>query len=170
MKHLLLLALIMGLVACDRTGPLDAKDPKAIYLESNLPHLKVVRDQLAFEYVTCKHNIERLRVIAGSFNHEASRYRIRVKVESMEALKDQLKEHLDKIDAEAEQGIALKEINNVDGGGLRHANVSRLMSQSTNCLKNAKAANSSVVRIYNNSEDETPPPKVVRVSKETKHN
>lgn len=165
MKRLMLIALSMVMVACDNTGPLDAKDPKALYLESNLPHLKSIREELAFEYIACKHNIEKLQAIAASFEHEVSKNRICIKVESMKVLRDQLKAQLNKIDAEAEQGIALREINKIDGGGLRLTDTHKLLAQSANCLKNAKAANSSVGRIYQTSDDELHPPKVIPVRK-----
>lgn len=161
MKQLMLLIVAIACVACERVGPLDANDPRAIYLEQNLPHLKLVRDQIAFEYVTCKHNIEKLLLLCSSFHHEEAKEHIRAKVESLKLQRNQLKFQLDRIDTEVEHGIARREINQIDGGGLRQQELNKLMAQSAKCLKTAKDANSAVVRIYDNTE--VAPPKVVPV-------
>jgi hypothetical protein len=164
MKHLLLV-ISLAFVACDNTGPLDKKDPKAIYLDTNLPGLKVVRDQLAGEYITCKKNIKRLQTVASSFKHTESKFRLQVKVDSLKMLQDQLKAQLDKIDTEVEHGIALKEINNVDGGGLRHSDINKLMIQSSACLKSARAANHSASTMIEVQSDQISPPKVIPVKR-----
>jgi len=73
------------------------------------------------------------------------------------AQRDELKHQLQKIDSTAEQGIALREFNIIDGGGERATELSLLTKESQQRVDGATKLNSNIHKMYNNKAVEQAP-------------
>lgn len=139
----------MMFTACEQSPDLPSNDVRIRYLEMNLPQLKNLRDQIAFQIKTCKSNIDHLGDVRGSFNQEASIKMVDVKIQAIRQQQLQLNQQLQRIDTEAERGIALKEFNTIDGGGERRKEIDALTAESQQRVAMAIKMNETIDGMYN---------------------
>lgn len=152
------------LVGCERSPIIKSSDPKHSYMEQNLPQVKNVREQVAFQIVQCNVNISNLNRLWRQFTQPDSRKVVEEKLKQVEAQKQCLWEQLDRIDAEVEKGIALQSFNKIDGGGTREEFFNEMVKNAYRSVNSARAVNGRVTQLYGGSltaQSEVPPRAIV---------
>lgn len=139
----------MMFTACEHSHDLPSNDVRVQHLEQNYPQLKNLRDQIVFQEKTCRQNVDHLMGVRRSFSQEASRNLVDNKIKAVRQQQQQLIAQLNRIDAEVERGIALKEFNTIDGGGERKTEIEALTQESAQRIATAARLNGDVDVAYN---------------------
>ena len=104
-------------------------EAKNVYMEQTLPQIKKVREQIVFQMKTCDENVVKLHNLKGTFEHQESREFVQSKITQIEKQKQAMREHLVKIDAQVEKGMALQLFNSIDGGGLHNEELDKITQE-----------------------------------------
>lgn len=121
-------------IAKTRTNTIE----KNKFLSEFNPALKVLRDQLVAEISTLDGHVQRLENIRSSFSQEGSRAFVTQRIETLQVQRQNLKQQLDRIDVEAEKGVALREFNKMDGGGIASEENAKLAAGAQEALGEAR--------------------------------
>lgn len=117
-----------------------ASAEKASFLEEFNPQLKSVHDKLQAELSSCESNIKNLKGMARSFNQPGAKAAVEGKIQLFEGKAQSLRSQLNRIEEEAEKGVALRTFNQIDGGGMVDQDVSELLKDSQAVLGDAATA------------------------------
>lgn len=151
-RNIIILGLIsLTFAACEPSHDVPNNDARIVYLESNYPQLKNLRDQLVFQIKASKKNVDQLNTLKSSFTQDASRSMVDKKILAIKQQQEQLIEQLKRIDTEAERGIALREFNTIDGGGERKDEIAALTNESQQRVASATSLNNNIDVMYNGS-------------------
>lgn len=121
---------------------------KEEFLTQYNPRAKVARDQLLAEQRVCEENIAKLERLRRGFEQEASRNFVDRKLQDLEQERQNIINQLRSIDAEVEQGLALKEFNAVDGGGKRVSDMDELLDKADDTVSKARQMNRELARSF----------------------
>lgn len=113
---------------------------KASFLKEFSPQLKTVHDKLRAELNSCEANIKNLKGMARSFNQPGAKAAVEGKIQLFEGKAQSLRSQLNRIEEEAEKGVALRTFNQIDGGGMVDQDVSELLKDSQAVLGDAATA------------------------------
>lgn len=111
---------------------------KEKFLTEFNPQLKLVREELSSEISTLDANISRLKRLRFGFKQSESKQFLTDKIDSVDAQRQKLREHLGRIEAEVEKGLALREINKLEGGGKVSEETAQLLGSATKSLREAR--------------------------------
>lgn len=151
-RNIIILGLIsLTFAACEPSRDMPNNDARIVYLESNYPQLKNLRDQLVFQIKTSKKNVDQLNTLKSSFTQDASKEMVEKKISVIKQQQEQLINQLKRIDTEAERGIALKEFNTIDGGGERKSEIAALTNEAQQRVASATSLNNNIDVMYNGS-------------------
>ena len=156
--------LLLALVSCDRAPVyVPDSDQRMRFLTEYYPSLKTLHDQLIFESLNCWRNLATLKKMRSSFNEKESIELVGQKIREVEQQRASLKQHVQRIQTEAEKGIAFKTFQKIDGGGTRQPALLQLESDCVNAL--ARARKSAAIRFQESDSDNPgfPPPKAIPV-------
>ena len=133
-----LLACLVGLSGCEPDATVVAA--KDEFLREMSPQMKVMRDRLLGELVSCETSLKELKVLARSFNQPSAKAAVEKKIGVFELKCGSLKEQLSRIEEEVEKGVALRKFNQIEGGGLIDQDLADMMKDSQSALNNAEQA------------------------------
>jgi hypothetical protein len=156
--------LLLALVSCDRAPVyVPDSDQRMRFLTEYYPSLKTLHDQLIFESLNCWRNLGTLKKMRSSFKEKEPLEMVSEKIREVEQQKASLERHVQKIQAEAEKGIAYSTFQKIDGGGTRPPALQELESECVNAL--ARARESSAIRFEEPGPDNPgfAPPKAIPV-------
>lgn len=157
--------LVLTLSACKESVSLNKNHPINTFLEQNQPLLKSLRDSAAYQVLELDNNINDLKKLSRSFNDVDSKNMVYQKLDMLEFQRNRLFDQIKRIDAEAEKGIALHKINQIDGGGTASVSYSELINETQRRIATAKQINTNTNREYKTgvqiSDDNNPPKAIV---------
>ena len=113
---------------------------KASFLKEVNPQLKSVYDKLQAELSSCEASIANLRGMARSFNQQGAKAAVESKIRMFEGKAESLRSQLNRIEEEAEKGVALRTFNQIDGGGMVDQDIAELLKDSQAVLSDATTA------------------------------
>jgi hypothetical protein len=136
---------LVGQTGCDLTGKRkEVNAKKEEFLASYNPRAKTIRDELLAELCVCNENIEKLKRLRGGFKQESSRAFVNAKIEVLERQKEGIRSNLAAIDSEVEKGLALREFNQLDGGGVRDGEMRELLDKAQSEAVKSRGMNSEL--------------------------
>jgi len=127
-------ALLLG--ACKEKAERAAQKEK--FLTEFNPQLKLVREQLLSEITTIDTNITALKKLRSGFSEKDSKQFVTEKIDHANAQRQKLKEQLGRLEVEVEKGIALRELNKLDGGGKVSEGTDQLLADANKSLKESR--------------------------------
>lgn len=127
-------ALLLG--ACKEKAERAAEKEK--FLTEFNPQLKLVREQLLSEIAIMDANIARLKKLRSGFSEKDSKQFVTEKINDADAQRQKLKEQLSRLEAEVEKGLALRELNKLDGGGKVAEEAEQLLADANKSLREAR--------------------------------
>lgn len=127
-------ALLLG--ACKEKAERAAQKEK--FLTEFNPQLKLVREQLLSEMATMDANITALKKLRSGFSEKDSKQFVTEKINHADAQRQKLKEQLGRLEAEVEKGLALRELNKLDGGGKVSEGTAQLLANANKSLREAR--------------------------------
>lgn len=113
---------------------------KQSYLVKYNPSLKSLRDKLEAEQQACSVEIIKLENIKLGFKQEGSKKIVQEKIDEFHEIRKKLMEQYSHVDEEAEKGLAMVKINQIDGGGLVQRDISQLLNESKPILELSQSA------------------------------
>jgi len=113
---------------------------KASFMKEFNPQLKSLHDKLQAELDSCEANLKNLKGLARSFNQPNAKAAVEGKIRIFEGKAESLRGQLNRIEEEAEKGVALRTFNQIDGGGMVDQDMSQLLKDSQSVLRDAGAA------------------------------
>jgi hypothetical protein len=110
---------------------------KASFMKEFNPQLKSLHDKLQAELDSCEANLKNLKGLARSFNQPNAKAAVEGKIRVFEGKAESLRGQLNRIEEEAEKGVALRTFNQIDGGGMVDQDMSELLKDSQSVLSDA---------------------------------
>jgi hypothetical protein len=110
---------------------------KASFMKEFNPQLKSLHDKLQAELDSCEANLKNLKGLARSFNQPNAKAAVEGKIRIFEGKAESLRGQLNRIEEEAEKGVALRTFNQIDGGGMVDQDMSELLKDSQSVLSDA---------------------------------
>jgi hypothetical protein len=138
MRLVFCIASLLSLLGCGKDKVLVVA--KESFLQETSPQLKVMRERLLGELSSCEDGIKELKKLVKGFNQQTAIAAVEAKIKSLELRSDALKKQLNRIDEEVERGVALRRINQIDGGGVVNQDLSGVMKDCESALGDAKKA------------------------------
>ena len=131
----IIVGIFLLLVSC---GPdKNVVAAKGAFLEST-PQLKLVYERMIVEQHAYEDNVSNLKKLKRSFNQPSAKSAVQSKIDDLNSKLSALNSQIDKIEEEVEKGVALRQFNQMDGGGLRDNDVTNLMNESLAVLDSTR--------------------------------
>lgn len=137
-KAICVVSSVLILCSCDGKQKQEVAQKTEDFLSKFDPKLKTVRDGLIAEIASVDENISKVKKLKRGFNQESAKEIAQQKINRLQEQKNELTAHLSRIDAEAEKGVMLREMNQIDGGGTVSSTNRELLEESEKTLAESR--------------------------------
>ena len=116
-KALCVVSSVLILCSCDGKQKQEVAQKTEDFLSKFDPKLKTVRDSLIAEIAAVNENIKTVENLKRGFNQGSAKEIAQTKIDQLKNQKNELTARLSRVDEEAQKGVMLRELNQIDGGG-----------------------------------------------------
>lgn len=162
-KFIGLMSAVVLMTACERSPTLPENDARMQFLLQHQPQLKNLREEVAAQVFICNKNISSLKSLKRSFSQDESKLVVDSKINAIREQKQLLWQQLNRIDSEAEKGIAITTFNTIEGGNTRSKAIDSIVSDAKRQVETTKRVNNFLNTNYETGVRLDPIPKAIPV-------